>query len=209
VGGLPYVARLRYGLPKPKHPVQDPKLISILRQPELIAASRCYLIQMLRSALTCTNGCSCWSLDERNSAHVFPYHGCALPTELGGQVIASAVRHRHCSRDADEETGKSSTQQHTTPTMIPDRCCINPANALLISSPLRRPHPRSRLLPPATSRPDLAATQALRLGNPVAPGRGCAHWTGTTHPSSQAASTPAHAAPRASTGRRSAAVTST
>src|SRR5215208_5027634 len=30
VGGLPYVARLRYGLPKPKHPVQDPKLISIL-----------------------------------------------------------------------------------------------------------------------------------------------------------------------------------
>src|SRR5215212_10308563 len=71
VGGLPYVARLRYGLPKPKHPVQDPKLISILRQPELIAASRCYLIQMLRSALTCTNGCSCWSLDERNSPRFF------------------------------------------------------------------------------------------------------------------------------------------
>jgi hypothetical protein len=25
------------------------------------------LIQMLRSALTCTNGCSCWSPDEENS----------------------------------------------------------------------------------------------------------------------------------------------
>jgi hypothetical protein len=62
------------------------KLISIGRQPMLIAATRCYLIQMLRSALTCTNGCSCWSPEEENSPRVFPYHGCALPTELGGQV---------------------------------------------------------------------------------------------------------------------------
>jgi len=37
----------------------------------LIAATRCYLIQMLRSALTCTNGCSCWSPDEENSPGVF------------------------------------------------------------------------------------------------------------------------------------------
>jgi hypothetical protein len=37
------------------------------RQPMLIAATRCHLIQMLRSALTCANGCSCWSLDEENS----------------------------------------------------------------------------------------------------------------------------------------------
>src|SRR5512132_479027 len=41
---------------------------------------------MLRSALTCANGCSCWSPDEDNRAPDFPYHGCALPTELGGQV---------------------------------------------------------------------------------------------------------------------------
>jgi hypothetical protein len=47
------------------------KLISIGRQPVLIAASRCYLIQMLRSALTCTNGCSCWSPNEENSPQVF------------------------------------------------------------------------------------------------------------------------------------------
>jgi hypothetical protein len=46
------------------------KLISIVRQPVLIAATRCYLIQMLRWAMTCTNGCSCWSADEENS-HVF------------------------------------------------------------------------------------------------------------------------------------------
>src|SRR5215204_279619 len=52
----------------------------------LIATTRCYLIQMLRSALTCANGCSCWSPDEENSPQVFPYHGCALPTELGGPV---------------------------------------------------------------------------------------------------------------------------
>jgi hypothetical protein len=44
------------------------------------------LIQMLRCSLTCANGCSCWSPDEENSPRVFPYHGCALPTELGGQV---------------------------------------------------------------------------------------------------------------------------
>jgi hypothetical protein len=64
------------------------ELISIVRQPVLIAATRCYLIQMLRCALACTNGCSCWSSDEENSPQVFPYHGCALPTELGGQATA-------------------------------------------------------------------------------------------------------------------------
>ena len=47
------------------------KLISIGRQPVLIAASRCYLIQMLRSALTCANGCFCWSPDEENSPRFF------------------------------------------------------------------------------------------------------------------------------------------
>ena len=52
-------------------PVQDPKLISILRQPMLTAASRCYLIHMLGSVLTCANGCSCWSPDEENSLRVF------------------------------------------------------------------------------------------------------------------------------------------
>ncbi len=59
-------------------------------------ASCCHsllLIQMLRSALTCANGCSCWSPDEENSPQSFPYHGCALPTELGGQGRAlPAVR---------------------------------------------------------------------------------------------------------------------
>jgi hypothetical protein len=47
------------------------KLISIVRQPMLIAATRCYLIQMLRSALTYANGCSCWSTDEENRPRVF------------------------------------------------------------------------------------------------------------------------------------------
>jgi hypothetical protein len=47
------------------------KLISIVRQPVLVPASRCYLIQMLRSAMTCANGCSCWSPDEENSPRNF------------------------------------------------------------------------------------------------------------------------------------------
>src|SRR5215212_3094682 len=47
--------------------ILDRNLISIGRQPVLIAASRCYLIHMLQSALTCANGCSCWSADEENS----------------------------------------------------------------------------------------------------------------------------------------------
>src|ERR687892_130957 len=46
------------------------------------------LIQMLRSTLTCANGCFGWSSDEENRAQVFPYHGCALPTELGGRVLS-------------------------------------------------------------------------------------------------------------------------
>jgi len=52
-------------------PILTFKLISIGRQPVLIAARRCYLIQMLGSELTCTNGCSCWSPDEENSPRVF------------------------------------------------------------------------------------------------------------------------------------------
>src|SRR5919108_792464 len=67
-------------------PVLVPELIRIGRQPVPTAATRCYLIQMLRLVSTCTNGCSCWSPDERNSPQDFPYHGCALPTELGGRV---------------------------------------------------------------------------------------------------------------------------
>jgi hypothetical protein len=52
-------------------PVPVSKLINVGRQLVLIAASRCYLIQMLRSALACTNGCSCWSPDEENSPGFF------------------------------------------------------------------------------------------------------------------------------------------
>ena len=99
-----------------------------------VAASRCHLIQMLQSALTCTNGCSCWSPDEGNSPGFFPYHGCALPTELGGQVtilqlgadiVAATLMKRpiieHSSAySADDATG-SLLQQ--------------PSNALLTSYP--------------------------------------------------------------------------
>jgi hypothetical protein len=47
------------------------ELISIGRQPVPVAAIHCHLIQMLRSALTCTNGCSCWSPDEENRLRFF------------------------------------------------------------------------------------------------------------------------------------------
>jgi hypothetical protein len=130
----------------------------------LIAASRCYLIQMLRSVLTCTNDCSCWSADEENSSRVFPYHGCALPTKLGGQVTVLRVRHRHCSRDADEATDKSGTHRHIAPTMLLDHCGINPANALLTSYPAPSTAHASGASHRRASRPDRAATPALRLG---------------------------------------------
>jgi hypothetical protein len=48
-----------------------PKLISIVGQPVLLAATRCYLIHMLRSAMACTNGCSCWSPDEKKRPQIF------------------------------------------------------------------------------------------------------------------------------------------
>ena len=113
------------------------ELISIGRQPVLIAASRCHLIQMLRCTLTCTNGCSCWSADEENSPGVFPYHGCALPTELGGQVTVSAVGRRNCHSKVDEGTCRSSTHLRPAPMMIPDRCCIGPAYRPAPHPPLR------------------------------------------------------------------------
>jgi hypothetical protein len=47
------------------------KLISIFRQPVPVAATRCYLIQMLWYALTCADGCSCWSPGEENSPRIF------------------------------------------------------------------------------------------------------------------------------------------
>ena len=55
----------------------------------VIAASRCYLIQMLRSALTCTNGCSCWSPDEENSPRFF------LTMEPPGTAVRTAVSPGH------------------------------------------------------------------------------------------------------------------
>jgi hypothetical protein len=155
------------------------KLISIARQPVLLAASRCHLIQMLRSALTCTNGCSCWSPDEKNSPQVFPYHGCALPTELGGRVT-------------DLQLGTDIVS--TTPMKQPiNRALISMqrrrATGSLVHQPsqrpphqltLRRPRPCSRCFTPPASRPDRAATQALRLGNPVTPVRKGGSWTRTS-----------------------------
>ena len=65
------------------------RLISTGRQQMPIAASRCYLIQMLRSALTCTSGCSCWSPDEENSPRVFPYHGSAAKRRARSRLRSS------------------------------------------------------------------------------------------------------------------------
>jgi hypothetical protein len=79
--------------------------------------------------------------------------------------------------------------------MIPDRCCINPADAS--SSAHRAPstahapgtsHRRLRIL---TAPP----TQALRLGNPMAPSSECECWTRTSLQPSQGPSTRARAAP--------------
>jgi len=123
----------------------------------LIAATRCQLIQMLRSALTCTNGCSCWSPDEENSPRNFPYHRCALPTELGGKSLFT-VRRRYCSCNTDKETCTSGTHQHTARTMIADRSCIDPANAFLNSS-LRRPTAHAPGLTQPASYPDLAGAR--------------------------------------------------
>ena len=91
-------------------PILYPKLISICRQPVLIAASRCYLIQMLRSALTCTNSCPCWLPDEENSPRVFPYHGCALPTELGGKLLLLQLNADILGVDAGKGTYTSDTR---------------------------------------------------------------------------------------------------
>jgi hypothetical protein len=52
----------------------------------------------------------------------FPYHGCALPTELGGQVTVSAVRQRYSQCNTQKETRHQARTQQTAPLMIPDRC---------------------------------------------------------------------------------------
>jgi hypothetical protein len=93
------------------------ELISIGCQPVLIAASRCYLIQMLRSALTCTSGCSCWSPDEENRLRFFLTHGCALRTELGASGC-SVVRRRDKGRDPDGRPAHWHSSAYST-TVIP------------------------------------------------------------------------------------------
>jgi hypothetical protein len=65
----------------------------------------------------------------------FPYHGCALPTELGGASSVSAVRNQYCGCDADRGTCTSGTHSQTASLMIPDRRGIGSANGRLISSP--------------------------------------------------------------------------
>ena len=68
--------------------------------------------------------------------------------------------------------------------MIPDRCCINPTNALLISSACAVHRSRSRASHSRLRVPTFPA-QELRLGNPMAPGRERECWTGTSHQPSQ------------------------
>src|SRR5215213_4912418 len=95
--------------------------------------------------------------------------------------------------------GTSGTHQRRAPTMLPDRCCLSPANALLIGSPCAVHGPCSRAPPPPASRPDLAAAQALRLGNPMAPDRMGQRWTRTAVLTGllNAGHQPAHMASRA------------
>jgi hypothetical protein len=115
------------------------KLISIVRQPMPVAAIRCYLIQILRSTLTCANGCSCWSPDEENSPQSFPYHGCALPTELGGQVTVLRLNTDILAanaREGDTYIEHSLAYSAAADTESPPHRL---ASGFLISSRLRRP----------------------------------------------------------------------
>jgi len=148
-------------------PALTSKPISIACQPMLIAASRCYLIQMLRSALTCINGCSCWSPDEENSPGFFLTMD-ALYRLSWGQVTGYAVRRRYCRTKANEETCTSSTHQPSAPLMIPDRCCIGPADGFLISSPcVHRPGSRDLARPGSRSGNDLRRRSIASTGWPA------------------------------------------
>src|SRR4029453_17127920 len=106
---------------------------------------------MLRSALTCIDGCSCWSPDEENSPQSFPYHGCALPTELGGQVGASPGREpvdeppasagmfsRPPHQRLVSTAGRESAADSDRGGMVhgPDRCC--PASPATLTMGARR-----------------------------------------------------------------------
>jgi len=131
-------------------------------------------------------------------APAFPYHGCALPTELGGQATGPAVRRRHCSCDSlgalsqvgDQETarGMSVRFQGT----VTDGTARGPLQRLpgarrraaaaatqrgwiRMSGPATGqppPRPPPRQLPRASSLPPLAppacARHQRRVGLPVA-----------------------------------------
>src|SRR4029450_10283868 len=151
----------------------------------LTAATRCYLIQMLGLALTYTNGCSCWSPDEENSPSVFPYHGCALPTELGGQVTVLQLDSDIVSTTPMKRPingVRISIQRRRATGSLVHQPSQRPPHQLT----LRRPRPRSRCFTPPASRPDRAATQTFWLGNPMAPARECECWTQTSHQPLQA-----------------------
>jgi hypothetical protein len=55
---------------RPIRPILSRELIRNFVQPVPLGAIRCYLVERLYSALTCTNGCSCWSPHEREIALV-------------------------------------------------------------------------------------------------------------------------------------------
>jgi hypothetical protein len=92
----------------------------------LIAASRCYLIQMLRCPLTSANGCSCWSPDEENSPRIFltmdalyrlSQGGKLLVLQFDADIVAAMLMNVTCighssAYSADDDTGSLLTSSH-------------------------------------------------------------------------------------------------
>ena len=60
------------------------------------------------------------------------YHGCALPTELGGKLLVLQLDNDIVAAILMKGTYPSGAHQSTAPMMIPDRCCIDPPDGLLI-----------------------------------------------------------------------------
>jgi hypothetical protein len=65
---------------------------------------------MLRSALTCTNGCSCWSPDEENSPGFFLTMDALYRLSKGGELLFLQLNADILAVDAGKGTHTSATR---------------------------------------------------------------------------------------------------
>jgi hypothetical protein len=152
-------------------------------QPMLLDATRCYLLDRLYSTLTCTNGCSCWSLLEEIRLRFVVvsdtrYHCATRPLILSGQVNSGARSFAASSVTRPGHSGPAPTGRRRAK-RTQDRTPGAPWPHGVGSPAPPRPSPRRRR-PSAASPVPYHSGSATRAGGTATPALGVA--PGSTSP---------------------------